>query len=101
VEQYLTNLPELLQSALASPRFLDGPGGQRTIGGYEIGQVRPGGAADRLGLQNGDVITEVNGLRLDGLAAVMRLFSETRTMTQARVTVLRNGQTLTVVIRLS
>jgi type II secretory pathway component PulC len=98
VGRYLANLPELLESALATPRYRDGVNSQRVIDGFEIGQVKAGGAADQLGLRNGDVIQEVNGQLLDGMATVMRLFEQIQTLPRMKVTVLRNGQKLTFVL---
>ncbi len=98
VGRYLANLPELLESAVARPRYQDGADGQRVIDGFEIGQVMAGGAADQLGLRNGDVIQQVNGQSLDGMATVMRLYEQLQTLPQVKVTVLRNGQKLTFVL---
>jgi type II secretory pathway component PulC len=98
VRRYLANLPELLASAVARPRYQDGANGQRVVDGFEIGQVTAGGAADKLGLRNGDVIQQVNGQSLDGMATVMRLFEQLPALAQVKVTVLRNGQKLTFVL---
>jgi hypothetical protein len=98
VERFLANLPEVLGSALATPRYKDGADGQRVIDGFEIRQVTAGGAADKVGLRDGDVIQEVDGQPLDGMPTVMRLFGQVQTMTQVRLTVLRNGQRLTIVL---
>jgi hypothetical protein len=98
IERQLANLPDLLASALGTPRYKDGPGGQRVVDGFEISQVRSGGAADQVGLRDGDVITDVNGQPLDGMATVMRLFGQVSLMTQIKMTVLRRGQVLTFVV---
>ena len=34
--------------------------------GVRVGSVQPGGSADRAGLKTGDIITELNGTKLDG-----------------------------------
>ncbi len=94
---YLANLPELLDSAVATPRYQDLPNGQRSIDGYEIGSIKAGSVVEQLGLQNGDVILEVNGQTLDGPATVVRLFGELQAAPQATVTVVRNGQKMTFV----
>ena len=60
--------------------------------------MKAGGAADQLGLRNGDVIQEVNGQLLDGMPTVMRLFEQIQTLPQMKVAVLRNGQKLTFVL---
>jgi type II secretory pathway component PulC len=98
IDRYLGNLPALLESAVATPRYRDESNGQRLVDGYEISQVQPGGVADQLGLRSGDVILEVNGQPLDGVATVMRLFGEVRSMPQAKLAVLRSGQRITLVV---
>jgi type II secretory pathway component PulC len=92
VAHYLANLPDLLGSARATPRFRSTGFGQQTAEGFEIDQVRPGGIVEQMGLRNGDVILELNGQPLDSLASAIRLFGEAQGMAQSRMTVLRNGQ---------
>jgi type II secretory pathway component PulC len=99
VEYYRSNLAELLDSAFATPRLRDTANGQRVIDGYQIDRIRPEGVAAQVGLRNGDVILEINGQALDGLATILKLFGEIEKMTQMRVTVLRDGQKLTFVVK--
>jgi membrane-associated protease RseP (regulator of RpoE activity) len=94
VDRYLADLPGFLSSALATPRYRSN-GGLPGIDGFEISQVKAGGAVDVLGLRDGDVILEFNGERLDSLATVLRLFGQAQSGTSATLTVLRNGQPLT------
>ena len=58
--------------------------------------MKAGGAADQLGLRNGDVVQEVDGQALDGMATVMRLFGQIQTLPRVKVTVLRDGRKLDV-----
>jgi type II secretory pathway component PulC len=97
VERYLLNLPDLLNSAQATPRYTDSPNGQRVVEGFQVGQIKAGSVVEQLGLRNGDVILEVNGEKLDSVATVLRLFGQVQTATQARLTVLRGSQRLTFV----
>jgi type II secretory pathway component PulC len=97
VDLYLANLPDLLASAVAVPRYRETANGRRSIDGYEIGQVRQGGAVEQMGLRDGDVVLEVNGQPLDGMATVMRILGQIQNMPQAKVTVLRKGQRMTFV----
>ena len=97
VQTAIANLPELLNSAFAVPRYRESEGGQRVIDGFVITQVKPSGTAERLGLRRGDVILDVNGQILDGMPTVMRLFGEMQTTPQVTVTVLRDGRRMSVV----
>ena len=97
VQAAIANLPELLNSAFAAPRYREDVGGQRVIDGFVVTQVRPSGAAERLGLRTGDVILDVNGQTLDGMPTVMRLFGQLQSTPQVTVTVLRDGRRMSVV----
>lgn len=98
IDHYLTNLPELLGSALATPRYRDAGNGQSTIEGFEINRIKEASAAEQLGLQNGDVVLEVNGDKLNSAASVLRLLGQAQSMAQAKLIVLRNGQRMTFVV---
>lgn len=97
IEHYLENLPGLLDSAFAAPRYRDGPNGQKVIDGFEISRIKAGSVVERLEFKNGDVILAVNGEPLDGLATVMRLLGRIQNMTEAKLTVLRGGRKLNFV----
>jgi type II secretory pathway component PulC len=99
VQHYLANLPDLLNAASATPRYQDAAMGQRTIEGFVLDRIRQGSVVEQMGFQNGDVILELNGEPLDGLATVLRLFGQAQNMPQSTMTVLRNGQRLTFVFK--
>jgi hypothetical protein len=98
VQHYLANLPELLSSARATPRYRKTGFGQSSIDGFEIDQIRQSSVVEQMGLKNGDVILELNGQPLDSLASAIRLFGQAQGMAQSRMTVLRNGQRITFVL---
>jgi hypothetical protein len=97
VDHYARNLSDVLGAALATPHFHD-TDGQRMIDGFELEQIKTGSIVEQLGLKNGDVIAEVNGDKLDSLAAAVRLVGQALPMPQASMTVLRNGQRITFVV---
>ena len=97
VQTAIANLPELLSSAFAVPRYREVEGGQRVIDGFTVTQVKPAGAAEQLGLRTGDVILDVNGQSLDGMPTVMRLFGQLQATPQVTITVLRDGRRMSVV----
>jgi type II secretory pathway component PulC len=92
----LTNLPELLSSALAVPKYRENASGQQVVEGFEVVEVKPSGAADRLGLKSGDVILEVNGQLLDGMPTVLRLFGELQATERVTLTIVRDGRRMNV-----
>jgi type II secretory pathway component PulC len=98
VTHYLANLPELLGSARATPRYRSTGFGQQTMEGFEIDQIKTGGVVEQMGLKNGDVVLDLNGQPLDSLASAIRLFGQAQGMAHSRMTVLRSGQRMTFVL---
>lgn len=74
-------------------------------GGEVVGfRVRPGRneeAFETLGLQSGDVVTDVNGTPLNDASAGLQLFEALGESTMANVTVLRDGESQTLVVDMS
>ena len=71
-----------------------GPGG-------EVADVTPGSPADTAGLQEGDVITKVEGNLISDSTALIVAIRANAPGDQIELTVLRNGQTLTVPLTLT
>lgn len=74
-------------------------------GGEVVGfRVRPGRnreAFEALGLESGDVVTEVNGTPLNDASAGLRLFEALGESTMANVTVLRDGESQSLAVDMS
>ncbi len=98
VNRYLGNLSDLRGSALATPRLLVRPDGTQSMDGYEISQVRKGGLADQVGLQDGDVVLDVNGQRLDSLATAITLLGQVAKAREVKISVMRKERKLTFVL---
>ena len=97
LHRYLSNLPEVLTSAVATPRYATGGSGPAAIEGYQISRIKPGGSVEQLGLRDDDVLLEFNGQKLDSLAAVMGLLGQAQELDGSKMTVLRNGKRMTFV----
>lgn len=93
LQRYMANLPEVLSAALATPHY-ESAG---VIEGYEMSRIKAGGIVEQLGIQEGDVLLEFNGQKLNSLAAVTSLFGQAQSLSGARMTVLRGGAKLTFV----
>jgi type II secretory pathway component PulC len=93
---YTNNLSEILDSAYAAPHLLREKEGKQTIDGFEISRIKAGGIAERMSLQNGDIILAVNGEKMDGLEKVMKLISQVQNLPQAVMTVLRGTQKIEI-----
>jgi len=86
VERRITEeMPKLIQAALR-PVSEDG----RVIG-MRISQIPDGTLLQDVGIQSGDVITDINGVKIDGLPALMGLWSSLQGASELSATVLRDG----------
>jgi type II secretion system protein C len=91
-----------IQALLADPaalaregtRVRPGPDGVRVLG------VRPDSTAARFGLENGDVIVSVDGVRPTTPDAALELVGRLRTAREMKVEIARRGQTVTRVLRI-
>ncbi|HSH21618.1 MAG TPA: trypsin-like peptidase domain-containing protein [Candidatus Caenarcaniphilales bacterium] len=63
--------------------------------------VEPGSPADRAGLQEGDIITAINGRRIDASNNVDDILSQYQPNDRLSLTVLRDGQTLQLTLTLA
>jgi len=95
LRRYMANLPEALGSALATPRYATGGSGPPAIEGYEMSRIKTGGIVEQLGLQDGDVLLEFNGQKLNSPAAVTGLLAQAQALEGSKMTVLRNGKRMT------
>ena len=59
--------------------------------GYKIRRVAPNSAYTRLGLQAGDVLIQVNGVKLTSDAAALRAFNKARKAKTIKVVLQRRG----------
>jgi type II secretory pathway component PulC len=99
ITYYLENLPDLLDSAFAVPRYREDKNGQKTIDGFEISRIKEGSIVERLDLKNGDVILAVNGEPLDSLATVIQLLGRIQNISEAKLAVLRGGRNLNYIFK--
>jgi serine protease Do len=88
---YIQNMtPELAQSfGLSNPN------------GALIGDVTPGGPGSKAGLQKGDVVTELNGKKIEQANELRLAISQTAPGTTVQLQVLRNGQPRNVSVTLA
>lgn len=68
--------------------------------GVIVGSVSPGSPADRAGIQQGDIIIEMNGKPLKDAGQLQEFIREAEVGTRVRLTLLRDGQRRTVTVTL-
>ena len=66
------------------------------ITGFEISRIEPGSIYEKIGLIDGDVITELNGIRLDNVARAVQLLKSMRGDAKATMKV-RRGEEITTI----
>jgi len=93
LEDSLKNLDSMITQARAIPNFT-GSGDDRKIDGFRIYRIQPGSIYELMGLMNGDVIKEINGMKLDSIDSALQLFQSLRTESDFTLIIERQGQTL-------
>jgi hypothetical protein len=75
------------------PDYAGPPKGQK---GMLLAGVRPGGAADKAGLQRGDILVKLGDHDISGVEDLMYVLMETKPGTTMKATLLRDGKSMTV-----
>ena len=82
-------ISKILSSARIVPHYDEGQ-----MLGMKVDAIKSDSVFEKVGLQNGDVITEVNGIVIDRLEATSAIFDEFATADKVDVSASRGGQTL-------
>jgi serine protease Do len=69
--------------------------------GVEITRVAPDSPAEKAGLKSGDVVLQINGMKVEGLEESSRLVRETPAGHEVKLEIFRNGATQTVTARVA
>lgn len=89
VDKYLSNYRSLLSQANSRPAKDPATG---EMLGYEIFAIRQGSLFEQLGLQNGDIISEVNGTKVTNPGQAMSMFGKLKDASEINLTINRNGR---------
>jgi general secretion pathway protein C len=90
VEELLQNPAALTKQARVVPAVKDGE-----TRGFKFYGIRPGSLPKMLGLNNGDLLTSVNGQELTSLDQAMDLYTKLRRASNLSITIERKDQTIT------
>lgn len=91
VENILKNkLSSTLQDARAIPNLVNGQ-----IKGFVITQITPDSVYSKLGLQDEDIVSSINGIELNDAARAIQTLNSLRNETHIEMRVTRNGQPIT------
>jgi general secretion pathway protein C len=89
VEKLLANPAQLTRQARIVPAVRDGE-----TKGYKFYGIRPGSLPKLLGMNNGDLLTSVNGHQLESLDQAMDLYNKLRRASHLSITIERQGETI-------
>jgi len=84
------DLASLLTQARVTPNVT--PGSPGKTDGVIINEIQPGSLFENVGLVNGDVIQEVNGRTVNGVADLVSMYRDLRPGTSVSVKVTRSGR---------
>ncbi len=80
------NLPTTLQDARAVPHIEGG-----SIHGFNLTEIVPNSVYSKLGFENGDVVTTINGVELNDAARAIQTLNSLRSENNVEIAVIRNG----------
>jgi general secretion pathway protein C len=87
VDSLLGNMSLLSRSARIVPEIRDG-----RAAGFRLFSVRPDGPFAKIGLQNGDVISAINGLEMTSPDKALEVYTKLKSASHLSVGLERNGQ---------
>jgi general secretion pathway protein C len=86
VQQTMQNPAQFFSQMRALPHFVNGK-----TDGFSISQVAPGSVFDQLGLQNGDLVTSIDGKPVTNPMQAMGLMQSMKTQSALDLTINRGG----------
>jgi type II secretory pathway component PulC len=89
-------IPRILAETTVVPVMEDGH-----VSGLTLTRIPEGTLLTDAGLRPGDVLTEINDTRIDGMGTLIGLWPRLQNATELRATVMRNGQRvpLTIILK--
>ncbi len=91
VTQNLSDLKSIMSQAVVRPFFAGG-----VQQGFVVSNIVPGSLYQKLGLQNGDVVIDVNSKKLESADDILQLVNVMQTGGSVSVNLMRNGQNETI-----
>jgi general secretion pathway protein C len=90
LESVLGNMNLLSRSARIVPEIRDGK-----AAGFRLYSVRPDGPFAKIGMQNGDVISSINGLEITSPEKALEVYAKLKSASHLSLGLERNGQKVT------
>lgn len=93
LEQKLLNLNQILQTARAVPYIEPGT---NQFAGFLIQTIDPDSPFAELGIKQGDVLKEVNSIKLDNAGKGLEAFRQLRSASEVKLVIVRSGRQQTL-----
>ena len=91
LQKQMGNLNSLATQARIVPNFKNGKGN-----GFRIYSIKPGSLYDKVGIKNGDVIQEVNSMKLDSPEKALEIYAKLKTEKSIQINLERRGRNVTL-----
>ncbi|HSD66409.1 MAG TPA: PDZ domain-containing protein, partial [Vicinamibacteria bacterium] len=88
-------IPRILAETALAPVMEEG-----RVVGVQVTRLPEGSLLTDAGLRPGDVLTQINGTEIDGMATLIGLWPRLQSASELRATVLRNGQPFSLLVSL-
>jgi general secretion pathway protein C len=88
-------VPRILAETALAPVMEEG-----RVVGVQVTRLPEGSLLTDAGLRTGDVLTQINGTEIDGMATLIGLWPRLQSASELRATVLRNGQPFSLFVSL-
>jgi len=89
LDRTLGNLNEVMTQARAIAAYKDG-----VAHGYRLQAIRPNSFYQKIGIQNGDVVTRINGFDINSPDKALELYTKLRESSRVEIELERNGNPL-------
>jgi len=87
MESAKANMSQLMTQVRIAPNFTEGK-----PDGFKLLSIKRGSLFDRLGLRNGDVVRQINGVPLDSPEKALEIYGQLESGQSVSVTILRRGR---------
>ena len=89
------------QNVPPAPGGFLGVGLQEVGNGVEVTRIAPDSPAEKAGIKTGDVVTQYNGQRVDGMDQFSRMVNDTPPGRDVKIGIVRNGAPQTITAKLA
>lgn len=90
IDQAVSNMSQLITQLRVVPNMVDGQ-----TQGFKVFNIRPGSLFTQIGIQDGDIVKEINGAPMNGIDVAYQAMANLQNQTSIQLTIVRRNQPLT------